>query len=88
MDLILLAASSPTITLHISTAAGSINSYPIVQGFLHLAIRRAARYDACCAFSGIVMMLLSRTFCLIFLSLEKNPYLYLQAPHELLRDVC
>ncbi len=68
MDLILFAASSPTITRHISTAAGSINSSPIVWGFLHLAIRRAARYDACCAFSGIVVMLVSRTFCLTYSS--------------------
>ncbi len=41
---------------------------PIAWGFLHLAIRRAARYDACCAFSCIVVMLVSRTVCLIYSS--------------------
>ncbi len=41
---------------------------PIAWGFLHLAIRRAARYDACCAFSCIVVMLVSRTVCLTYSS--------------------
>ncbi len=46
---------------------------PIAWGFLHLAIRRAAGYDACCAFSCIVVPF---AWCILSFSEKKSLLLF------------
>ncbi len=78
-------SSSLTIIWQISTAAGSIKSFPIAWGFLHLAIQG-------CKIRCLLCFLMycrdvSQSYRLLdvffFLSLKINPYFYLHAPVEL-----
>lgn len=60
---ILLTAASPRSLRQMSLVEGKINSSPIVNGFLALAIRLATKYDALSPFALIDVVAASNSFC-------------------------